>query len=128
MPENLKLLHSIYAKIYEDIKGKDEVIAIYEFINSAINNYGEDKVWSGIYKLYSLFKWIKRNDCWRWSFGIKYISNYEKFQLEMNNRKERYKKFEKILKEKLMKEFSTKEKLNKKYLKRILNNLDFKKI
>ena len=46
----------------------------------------------------------------------------------MNNREERYKKFEKILKEKLMKEFSTKEKLNKKYLKRILNNLDFKKI
>ena len=36
---------------------------------------------------------------------------------------ERYKKFEKILKENLMKEFSAKEKLTKDDLKRILNNL-----
>ena len=44
------------------------------------------------------------------------------------NREERYKKFEKILKENLMKELSLNEELNKEDLKRILNNLDLKKI
>ena len=37
-------------------------------------------------------------------------------------------KFEKALKEKLMKELSIKDELNKEDLKRILNNLDLKKI
>ena len=39
----------------------------------------------------------------------------------------RYQKFEKELKEKLMKELSLKDELNKEDLKRILNNLDLKK-
>ena len=40
----------------------------------------------------------------------------------------RYQKFEKELKEKLMKELSLKDELNKEDLKRILNNLELKKI
>ena len=40
----------------------------------------------------------------------------------------RYQKFEKELKEKLMKELSLKDELNKEDLRRILNNLDLKKI
>ena len=40
----------------------------------------------------------------------------------------RYQKFEKELKEKLMKELSLKDELDKEDLKRILNNLDLKKI
>ena len=40
----------------------------------------------------------------------------------------RYQKFEKELKEKLMKELSLNEELNKEDLKRILNNLNLKKI
>ena len=43
-------------------------------------------------------------------------------------RETRYQKFEKVLKEKLMKELSLKDELNKEDLKRILNNLDLKKI
>lgn len=43
-------------------------------------------------------------------------------------RETRYQKFEKELKEKLMKELSLKDELNKEDLKRILNNLDLKKI
>ena len=39
----------------------------------------------------------------------------------------RYQKFEKELKEKLMKELSLKDELNKEDLRRILNNLDLKK-
>ena len=44
------------------------------------------------------------------------------------NREKRYQRFEKILKENLMKELSLNEELNKEDLKRILNNLDLKKI
>ena len=43
LPENLRLLQSIYNKIYNDMKGKNKVVAIYKFLESAINNYGEDK-------------------------------------------------------------------------------------
>ena len=43
-------------------------------------------------------------------------------------RETRYQKFEKELKEKLMKELSLKDELDKEDLKRILNNLDLKKI
>ena len=43
-------------------------------------------------------------------------------------RETRYQKFEKELKEKLMKELSLKDELNKEDLRRILNNLDLKKI
>ncbi|VTX62540.1 Uncharacterised protein [Fusobacterium periodonticum] len=150
LPENLKLLQSIYNKIYEDMKGKDEVIAIYKFINSAINNYGEDKTLSG-YINYTLYlnglkeiKEITVEDKILVSNIFPIMKKYEKSQLKLNdeglkefynrveeikkNREERYKKFEKILKEKVMKEFNTKEKLNKEDLKRILNNLDLKKI
>ena len=72
------------------------------------------------------------------------MKKYEKSQLKMNDeglrefynrvdeikkvREERYQKFEKVLKEKLMEEFSIKDKLSKEDLKRILNNLDLKKI
>lgn len=150
LPENLNLLQSIYNKIYKDMKGKNEVVAIYKFIESAINNYGEDKALSG-YINYTLYlnglKEIKEmtvEDEVLVSNIFPIMKKYEKSQLEMNNeglevfynrveeikknREERYKKFEKILKEKVMKEFSTKEKLNKEDLKRILNNLDLKKI
>lgn len=150
LPENLKLLQSIYDKIYEDMKGKDEVIAIYKFINSAINNYGEDKTLSG-YINYTLYlnglkeiKEITVEDKILVSNIFPIMKKYEKSQLKLNdeglkefynrveeikkNREERYKKFEKILREKLMKEFSTKEELNKEDLKKILNNLDLKKI
>ena len=54
LPENLNILQSIYRKIYNDMKGKNEVIAIYKFIDSAINNYGEDKTLSG-YINYTLY-------------------------------------------------------------------------
>ena len=72
------------------------------------------------------------------------MKKYERSQLKMNDeglkefynrvdeikkiREERYQKFEKALKEKLMKELSIKDELNKEDLKRILNNLDLKKI
>ncbi|EGQ72760.1 calmodulin-dependent protein kinase, partial [Fusobacterium animalis ATCC 51191] len=54
LPENLRLLKNIYDKIYEDMKGKDKVVPIYKFIDSAINNYGEDKALSG-YINYTLY-------------------------------------------------------------------------
>ena len=47
LAENLNLLQSIYNKIYNDMKGKNKVVAIYKFIDSAINNYEEDKVLNG---------------------------------------------------------------------------------
>ena len=78
LPENFRLLQSIYRKIYNDMKGKEEVIAIYKFIDSAINNYGEDKVLSE-YINYTL--WIERyqrNESSRKRFSPKIISNYEK--------------------------------------------------
>ena len=72
------------------------------------------------------------------------MKKYEKSELEINDkglkefysrvdeikkvRETRYQKFEKELKEKLMKELSLKDELNKEDLKRILNNLDLKKI
>ena len=150
LPENLKLLQSIYDKIYEDMKGKNEVIAIYKFINSAINNYGEDRALSG-YINYTLYlnglkeiKEITAEDEILVSNIFPVMKKYEKSQLKMNdeglkefysrveeikkNREERYQKFEKILKEKLMRELSTKDELNKEDLKKILNNLDLKKI
>jgi len=54
LPENLRLLQNIYDKIYEDMKGKDKVVAIYKFIDSAINRYGEDRALSG-YINYTLY-------------------------------------------------------------------------
>ena len=60
------------------MKGKEEVIAIYKFIDSAINNYGEDKVLSE-YINYTL--WIERyqrNESSTKRFSPKIISNYEK--------------------------------------------------
>lgn len=150
LPENLNLLQSIYDKIYEDMKGKKEVIPIYKFINSAINNYGEDKALSG-YINYTLYLNDLRNIKKMTDDEKILVSNlfiimkkYEKSQLSMNNeglkefynrvaeikkiREERYQKFEKVLKEKLMKELSVKDELSKEDLKRILNNLDLKKI
>ena len=150
LPENLRLLKNIYDKIYEDMKGKDKVVPIYKFIDSAINNYGEDKALSG-YINYTLYlnglkeiKEITTDDKILVSNIFPIIKKYEKSQLKMNDeglkefynrvdeikkvREERYQKFEKALKEKLMEEFSIKDELNKEDLKRILNNLDLKKI
>ena len=72
------------------------------------------------------------------------MKKYEKSELKINDeglkefynrvdeikkvRETRYQKFEKELKEKLMKELSLKDELDKEDLKRILNNLDLKKI
>jgi len=150
LPENLRLLKNIYDKIYEDMKGKDKVVPIYKFIDSAINNYGEDKALSG-YINYTLYlnglkeiKEITTDDKILVSNIFPIMKKYERSQLKMNNeglkefynrvdeikkiREERYQKFEKALKEKLMKELSIKDELNKEDLKRILNNLDLKKI
>ena len=150
LPENLRLLKNIYDKIYEDMKGKDKVVPIYKFIDSAINNYGEDKALSG-YINYTLYlnglkeiKEITTDDKILISNIFPIMKKYEKSQLKMNDeglkefynrvdeikkvREERYQKFEKALKEKLMKELSIKDELNKEDLKRILNNLDLKKI
>ena len=150
LPENLILLQNIYDKIYEDMKGKDKVIPIYKFIDSAINNYGEDKTLSG-YINYTLYlnglkeiKEITVDDKILVSNIFPIMKKYEKSQLKMNDeglrefydrvneikkvREERYQKFEKALKEKLMKELSIKDELSKEDLKIILNNLDLKKI
>lgn len=150
LPENLNLLQSIYNKIYKDMKGKNEVVAIYKFIESAINNYGEDKALSG-YINYTLYlnglkdiKEITADDKILVSNIFPIMKKYEKSELEINDeglkefysrvdeikkvRETRYQKFEKELKEKLMKELSLKDELNKEDLKRILNNLDLKKI
>ena len=150
LPENLRLLKNIYDKIYEDMKGKDKVVSIYKFIDSAINNYGEDKALSG-YINYTLYlnglkeiKEITTDDKILVSNIFPIMKKYERSQLKMNDeglkefynrvdeikkiREERYQKFEKALKEKLMKELSIKDELNKEDLKRILNNLDLKKI
>ena len=150
LPENLRLLKNIYDKIYEDMKGKDKVVPIYKFIDSAINNYEEDKTLSG-YINYTLYlnglkeiKEITTDDKILVSNIFPIMKKYERSQLKMNDeglkefynrvdeikkiREERYKKFEKALKEKLMKELSIKDELNKEDLKRILNNLDLKKI
>ena len=150
LPENLILLQNIYDKIYEDMKGKDKVVPIYKFIDSAINNYGEDKALNG-YINYTLYlnglkeiKEITVDDKILVSNIFPIMKKYEKSQLKMNDeglrefynrvdeikkiREERYQKFEKALKEKLMEEFSIKDELSKEDLKRILNNLDLKKI
>ena len=150
LPETLRLLKNIYDKIYEDMKGKDKVVPIYKFIDSAINNYGEDKTLSG-YINYTLYlnglkeiKEITTDDKILVSNIFPIMKKYESSQLKMNDeglkefynrvdeikkiREERYQKFEKALKEKLMKELSIKDELNKEDLKRILNNLDLKKI
>lgn len=150
LPENLRLLKNIYDKIYEDMKGKDKVVPIYKFIDSAINNYGEDKALSG-YINYTLYlnglkeiKEITTDDKILVSNIFPIMKKYERSQLKMNDeglkefynrvdeikkiREKRYQKFEKALKEKLMKELSIKDELNKEDLKRILNNLDLKKI
>ncbi len=150
LPENLRLLKNIYDKIYEDMKGKDKVVPIYKFIDSAINNYEEDKTLSG-YINYTLYlnglkeiKEITTDDKILVSNIFPIMKKYERSQLKMNDeglkefynrvdeikkiREERYQKFEKALKEKLMKELSIKDELNKEDLKRILNNLDLKKI
>ena len=150
LPENLNLLQSIYNKIYKDMKGKNEVVAIYKFIESAINNYGEDKALSG-YINYTLYlnglkdiKEITADDKILVSNIFPIMKKYEKSELEINDeglkefysrvdeikkvREIRYQKFERELKEKLMKELSLKDELNKEDLKRVLNNLDLKKI
>ena len=150
LPENLRLLQSIYNKIYNDMKGKNKVVAIYKFLESAINNYGEDKALSG-YINYTLYlnglkdiKEIKADDKILVSNIFPIMKKYEKSELKINDeglkefynrvdeikkvRETRYQKFEKELKEKLMKELSLKDELDKEDLKRILNNLDLKKI
>ena len=150
LPENLNLLQSIYNKIYNDMKGKNKVIAIYKFIDSAINNYEEDKVLSG-YINYILYlnglkdiKEMKAQEKALVSKLFPIMIKYEESGLKVDslglkefytradeikqNREKRYQKFEKALKEKLMKELSLKDELNKEDLKRILNNLDLKKI
>ena len=150
LPENLRLLQSIYRKIYNDMKGKNKVVAIYKFLESAINNYGEDKALSG-YINYTLYlnglkdiKEITADDKILVSNIFPIMKKYEKSELEINDeglkefysrvdeikkvREIRYQKFEKELKEKLMNELSLKDELNKEDLKRILNNLDLKKI
>jgi len=132
------------------MKGKNEVVAIYKFIESAINNYGEDKALSG-YINYTLYlnglKDIKEmtvDDKILVSNIFPIMKKYEKSELKINDeglkkfysrvdeikkvRETRYQKFEKELKEKLMKELSLKDELNKEDLRRILNNLDLKKI
>ena len=53
---------------------------------------------------------------------------YNRVDEKKKVRETRYQKFEKELKEKLMKELSLKDELNKEDLRRILNNLDLKKI
>ena len=150
LPENLNLLQSIYNKIYNDMKGKNEVIAIYKFIDSAINNYEEDKVLSGyinyilylnglkdikemkaqekalVSKLFPIMKKYEESGLKVDSLGLKEF--YTRADEIKQNREKRYQKFEKALKEKLMIEFSIKDELNKEDLKRILNNLDLKKI
>ena len=60
------------------MKGREEEIAIYKFIDTAVNNYGEDKVLNE-YINYTL--WIERyqrNESSRKRFSLKIISNYEK--------------------------------------------------
>ena len=132
------------------MKGKDKVVAIYKFIDSAINRYGEDRALSG-YINYTLYlnglkdiKEITADDKILVSNIFPIMKKYEKSELEINDkglkefysrvdeikkvRETRYQKFEKELKEKLMKELSLKDELNKEDLKRILNNLDLKKI
>jgi hypothetical protein len=132
------------------MKGKNKVVAIYKFLESAINNYGEDKALSG-YINYTLYlnglkdiKEITADDKILVSNIFPIMKKYEKSELEINDeglkdfysrvaeikkvRETRYQKFEKVLKEKLMKELSLKDELNKEDLKRILNNLDLKKI
>ena len=132
------------------MKGKDKVVPIYKFIDSAINKYGEDKALSG-YINYTLYlnglkeiKEITVDDKILVSNIFPIMKKYEKSQLKMNDeglkefynrvdeikkvREEKYQKFEKALKEKLMKELSIKDELSKEDLKRILNNLDLKKI
>ena len=134
LPENLRLLKNIYDKIYEDMKGKDKVVPIYKFIDSAINNYGEDKALSG-YINYTLYlnglkeiKEITTDDKILVSNIFPIMKKYERSQLKMNDeglkefynrvdeikkiREERYQKFEKALKEKLMKDLSIKDELN----------------
>ena len=121
LPENLRLLKNIYDKIYEDMKGKDKVVPIYKFIDSAINNYGEDKALSG-YINYTLYlnglkeiKEITTDDKILVSNIFPIMKKYERSQLKMNDeglkefynrvdeikkiREERYQKFEKALKE-----------------------------
>lgn len=132
------------------MKGKNKEIPIYKFINSAINNYGEDKALSG-YINYTLYlnglkeiKEITVEDEILVSNMFPIMKKYEKSELDMNDeglkgfykrveeikkiREERYQKFEKVLKEKLMKELSVNDELSKEDLKRILNSLDLKKI
>ena len=150
LPENLRLLQSIYRKIYNDMKEKNKVVDIYKFLESAINNYGEDKVLSE-YINYTLYlnglkdiKEIKTDDKILVLNIFLIMKKYEKSELKINDeglkefynrvdeikkvRETRYQKFEKELKEKLMKELSLKDELNKEDLKRVLNNLDLKKI
>lgn len=75
-------------------------------LNSYIDEFEkEKKILNKEY--HSLFKKISEKNIWVEKKDIKSL-----------------KKIKKILKEKLMKEFSIKEKLNKEDLKRILNNLD----
>ena len=131
LPENLNILQSIYRKIYNDMKGKNKVVAIYKFLESAINNYGEDKALSG-YINYTLYlnglkdlKEITADDKILVSNIFPIMKKYEKSELEINDeglkdfysrvdeikkvRETRYQKFEKELKEKLMKEISLKD-------------------
>ena len=91
LPENLRLLKSIYNKIYKDMKGKNEVVAIYKFLESAINNYGEDKALSG-YINYTLYlnglkdiKEITADDKILVSNIFPIMKKYEKSELEIND-------------------------------------------
>ena len=126
------------------MKGKDKVVAIYQFIDSAINKYGEDRVLSGyinytlylnglkdikemkdhekalVSKLFPIMKKYEESDLEVDSSGLKEF--YIRVEEIKKNREKRYQRFEKILKENLMKELSLNEELNKEDLKRILLN------
>lgn len=91
LPENLRLLQSIYRKIYNDMKEKNKVVDIYKFLESAINNYGEDKVLSE-YINYTLYlnglkdiKEIKTDDKILVLNIFLIMKKYEKSELKIND-------------------------------------------
>ena len=107
LPENLRLLQSIYRKIYNDMKEKNKVVDIYKFLESAINNYGEDKVLSE-YINYTLYlnglkdiKEIKTDDKILVLNIFLIMKKYEKSELKINDEhsKDFYNRVDEIKKE-----------------------------
>lgn len=73
------------------MKGKDKVVAIYQFIDSAINKYKEDRVLSG-YINYTLYlnglkdiKEMKEHDKALLSKLFSIMKKYEESDLEIDN-------------------------------------------